>query len=96
MTIKIKRANHSPGPWGINYVKEKGKVVSYAIMAKNGTPIALSANVQIPATLENTLLIAAAPDLLAAAKLALKECADLIGTDEGRALEDAIAKAEPK
>lgn len=41
----------------------------------------------------NWHLIAAAPDLLAAAVKALNECCDLIGTDAGNALIAAIAKA---
>jgi hypothetical protein len=39
-------------------------------------------------------LIAAAPELLEAARKALAECCDLIATDAGNALEAAIAKAE--
>jgi len=39
-------------------------------------------------------LIEAAPDLLDAAKKALAECADLIATPAGDALQAAIAKAE--
>lgn len=42
----------------------------------------------------NARLITAAPDLLEAAKLAMEDCCDLIGTDAGNALEAAIAKAE--
>lgn len=38
-------------------------------------------------------LFATAPDLLAAAVKALADCCDLIGTEAGRALEAAIAKA---
>lgn len=38
-------------------------------------------------------IIAAAPDLLAAAQLALAECCDLIATPAGDALQAAITKA---
>ena len=38
-------------------------------------------------------LMAAAPDLLAAAQAAMEKCCDLIGTPEGDALEAAIEKA---
>jgi hypothetical protein len=41
----------------------------------------------------NARLIAAAPELLEAARKALAECCDLAETDAGRALEAAIAKA---
>lgn len=40
------------------------------------------------------MLHEAAPDLLAAARLALKDCCDLIGTDAGNALKAAIHKAD--
>ncbi len=43
--------------------------------------------------LANAKLVAAAPDLLAAAQKALNECCDLISTDAGNALAAAIAKA---
>ena len=39
-------------------------------------------------------LFAAAPELLAAAKLALEDCCDLIETKAGNALRAAIAKAD--
>jgi hypothetical protein len=42
----------------------------------------------------NARLIAAAPELLEAAKKALEDCVDLIATEAGIALEKAIAKAE--
>lgn len=38
-------------------------------------------------------LVAAAPELLAAAQKALRECSDLIGTEAGDALEAAIRAA---
>ena len=43
--------------------------------------------------LANAKLVAAAPDLLAAAQKALAECCDMITTDTGNALAAAIAKA---
>jgi len=43
---------------------------------------------------DEALLIAAAPDLLAAAKKALDECCDLIGTEAGNALANAIKSAQ--
>lgn len=39
-------------------------------------------------------LFAAAPELLAAAKLALEDCCDLLETKAGNALRAAIAKAD--
>lgn len=39
-------------------------------------------------------LMAAAPSLLAAAEKALSECCDLIGTDAGNALADAVAQSK--
>lgn len=41
----------------------------------------------------NAKLIAASPELLAAALKALDECCDLISTDAGNALDEAIKKA---
>ena len=41
----------------------------------------------------NAKLIAAAPELLKAAIKAIEECCDLIGTDAGNSLEEAINKA---
>lgn len=41
----------------------------------------------------NAKLMSAAPELLEAAQNALENCVDLIGTDEGKALEAAIKKA---
>jgi hypothetical protein len=41
----------------------------------------------------NAKLISAAPELLEAAIKAIEECCDLIGTDAGNSLEEAIKKA---
>jgi hypothetical protein len=43
---------------------------------------------------ERACLISAAPELLAAAKLALEDCCDLLETKAGNALRAAIAKAD--
>lgn len=43
---------------------------------------------------EDAFVLAASKDLLAAAKLAMEDCCDLVRTEAGDALEAAIKKAE--
>lgn len=91
-------SKHTPGPWRIendapSYCINAGERRHVAMVScyTDGTPGNSSSE-----NLANARLIAAAPDLLAAAKLALDDCCDLIQTGAGNALEAAIAKAEGK
>ena len=93
---------HTPGPWNLlgpckGKWDEEG---DFAIQDSEGKIIAETYKTvgydQIRPAEENACLIAAAPDLLEAAKKALDECVDLIATDAGKAIEAAIAKAEGK
>lgn len=88
-------AKHTPGPWHV--------------LLSNGVAFEIGddsnpnkANVlctrygweeRAAEMLANGRLMAAAPDLLEAARKALTECVDLIATPAGEALEAAIAKA---
>lgn len=94
-------AKHSPGPWeAINVAKEKNDLAQWGIVCKRQP---FSAQITDIAQVwnrggekkaaANARLIAAAPDGLAAARKALDECADLIGTPAGNALQAFINKA---
>lgn len=88
-------SGHTPGPWEIRTVKQG---YPYQIVAPNGTHVrnvTRWAALSVPALPEgqaNARLIAAAPDLLAACKLALESGEFLCGEDG--IVKAAIAKAE--
>lgn len=70
------QAKHTPGPWktSIDYGRNPGSVIDASVLAPNGSEIArmIHANAAISQAAEsNANLIAAAPDLLEAAKEAL-------------------------
>lgn len=77
-----KAGRYTPGPWK--------RMSSATIDGANGEYIALIQN-HLPNAEANARLIAAAPELLEAVKLALIR---LQGTDEAEILMDAIEKAE--
>ena len=95
------RAQHTPGPWTMQTVPtscgicfkvgpfpyKNGQLIHACIYADYPGP---AAHKEAEA---NAVLIAAAPELLSAARRALAECVDLIGTPAGNALSAAIAKA---
>lgn len=90
---------YTPGPWRL-VLANKGRVFNQAsIQAKHPRGnVQRIASVNLCAAAQtdqyaNARLIAAAPDLLAAAQKALAECCDLAETDAGRALEAEISKA---
>ena len=88
---------HSPGPWKVEYYSwvraADGEAVCHGIgEIKYGRTV----EAQLLLAEANARLIAAAPDLLEAAKYAMAECVDLIATVPGNLLEKAIAKAEGK
>lgn len=96
-------AKHTPGPWRVN--DNPMAMSEYCILAESrGTGFGASVatanqregyNALSPEEAKaNARLIAAAPDLLDAAKKALADCVDLIATPAGEALQTAIAKAE--
>lgn len=86
---------HTPGPWHVvEKAEHKGQGILH-IVEEGGDPYwdiatLMTHDEELEA---NARLIAAAPELLEAAQKALDECVDLIGTDEGEALEAAIKKA---
>ncbi len=90
---------HTPGPWNVDLEtgeivagKDKDFAVLGTIYGADDFPCSeddISAECKA-----NAHLIAAAPELLEAAKKALEDCVDLIATEAGIALEKAIAKAE--
>jgi len=62
------KAKHTPGPW--YYVPDFSAIVIYRRGAASPIPVADFGKVTLPETNANARLIAAAPDLLAAAKAA--------------------------
>lgn len=88
-------AGHTNGPW---FVIEDRPPAQNVVWADEATVIADCGYGSIPVEKReaNMRLIAAAPDLLAACKKAMVECCDLIETDAGNAIRDAVAKAEGK
>lgn len=88
-------ATFTPGPW---LLAEGDKSFVYAL-GPGGTNLfwaqvqaAGPEKVREEEKAANGALIAAAPDLLAAAQKALEECCDLIATPAGDALKAAIEK----
>jgi hypothetical protein len=90
-------SKHTPGPWTVRW-----NPVTVCVLDGDGNYITENVR-QLPNQEANVLLIAAAPDLLAAAKLAVlhfkrnKATGDFQGDDEHEAwtaLDDAISKAE--
>jgi hypothetical protein len=95
-------AAHTPGPWEIDYDTRPAEVCTVHGLPQDGEDQLGYAYVRgaigywdadAAENLANLRLIAAAPDLLAAARQALTECVDLMATPAGEALEAAIAKA---
>lgn len=94
----MKKTKHTPGPWV--YCQETPEDV---VCVETGDGTWAPCGRSLPPVVEhqNALLIAAAPDLLSACKLALKElyaAIDSIGgvddSEVARALREVIAKAE--
>jgi hypothetical protein len=94
-------AQHTPGPWEVRTAGHGSKsgdftVDEFYVWTAAHDDIALCADVVDSMghpSEANARLIAAAPDGLAAARQALDECCDLIGTPAGYALEAFVAKA---
>jgi len=86
-------APHTEGPWRYWECKDGSyKVANDYIQIASGSKYI--AQVRIASVTEGDMrLMAASPCLLAAAKKALAECADLIATPAGEALQAAIKKA---
>ena len=95
-------AKHTPGPW---WVEHESEAVNAVVSVSGALGVICELDVaHWPPTLPNACLIAAAPDLLAAARDALagwrylrENHGDLYGVGWGRvedALRAAIAKAE--
>lgn len=87
-------AKHTPGPWEIE-PSDDGQSHWIVPAASNGRGWVGDRYMRVsgPIDIHDARLIAAAPDLLAAACQALEDCADLMATPAGDALAAAIAKA---
>lgn len=79
---------YTPGEWTVGtnggFVWAGEQLIASVFPCEEGRELEMRANAR---------LIAAAPDGLAAARQALDECCDLIGTSAGDALAAFIAKA---
>lgn len=99
---------HTPGPWewGANVPDDPHTASHFRVLGNQSTSVLIH-QAHWPVTDEDVRLIAAAPDLLQAAKHALSEFDDFENVcdesevegystmfDAARALRDAIAKAE--
>jgi len=93
-------STHTPGPWTADWLKERGKYAGCTGIAPTaGPPLAYLPPGREDVQKANARLIAAAPDLLGAAKLALHEMCNTVAprnsfTDAVDALDAAITKAE--
>lgn len=91
---------HTPGPWSLNLIGEtRGKSDQpflVGVEGFGGPAIVLHANFNHPEALANAHLIAAAPELLEACKMALSFWKEGKTGDFTFYLKQAIAKAEGK
>ena len=87
---------HTPGPWSVAH-SLSGKVfvtIEHNIGMAHRQVCEIMPDITMGDFEANAYLIAAAPELLEAAQKALDDCVDLIATEAGIALGNAIAKAK--